>query len=130
MTTEKRETTRKSAAKEKIKGTTHNWESGRLGLSEDHAEPISAEEMIELADGLDLELKPISIRLPKTLIKQLKFIAYMHGVGYQPLIRDILSRFSRHEIVDLVMQIEEQKEAEATLSDEDSPAARHLRDCA
>ena len=130
MTTEKREKTRESAAKEKIKGTTRNWESGRLGLSEDHAEPISAEEMIELADGLDLELKPISIRLPKLLIKQLKFIAYMHGVGYQPLIRDILSRFSRHEMVDLVKQIEEQKEVEATLSDEDSPAARHLRDCA
>ena len=86
--------------------------------------------MIELADGLDLELKPISIRLPKILIKQLKFIAHMHGVGYQPLIRDILSRFSRHEIVDLVKQIEEQKDVEATLSDEDSPAARHLRDCA
>lgn len=101
-----------------------------MGLSEDHAEPINLEEMAELSESFDLELKPISIRLPKILISQLKFISQMNGIGYQPLIRDVLTRFTRSEIIYLANQLAAQKEAEATLSDEDSPAARQLRDCA
>jgi len=130
MTTEKHDTLRNAAVNEKTEETINHWESGQLGLSEEHAEPISMEEMAELANGFDLELKPISIRLPRTLISQLKFIAHMHGIGYQPLIRDVLTRFTRPELIYLANQLADQKQAETTLSDEDSPAARHLRDCA
>jgi hypothetical protein len=45
-----------------------------------------------------LGLQPISIRLQKSLLKNLKVIANHHNVGYQPLIRDLLNRFARSEM--------------------------------
>jgi hypothetical protein len=32
------------------------------------------------------------------LIKDMKLIAEYHGVGYQPLMRDVLNRFARTEL--------------------------------
>lgn len=40
-----------------------------------------------------LALQAISIRLPKALIQDLKDIAQLNGLGYQPLIKQILNRF-------------------------------------
>jgi hypothetical protein len=110
------------------KGSIGNWEKGKLGLSEEHAVEASPEEMAELDSALELKL--ISIRLQKQLIAKLKFIAAYNGVGYQPLIRDIMNRFASHEIVTIARKIQEEKEAEATLTEDDSPAARFMRDCA
>jgi predicted DNA binding CopG/RHH family protein len=119
---------RTPAKEQMVKGTTKNWEEGKLGLSEDYAIPASQEELAAL--DLALELRPISIRLQTTLIAKLKFIAHYHGIGYQPLVRDILNRFAGHELVRIVNQIEAEKQAESALSDEDSPAARYMRNCA
>ncbi|EFX91985.1 Uncharacterized protein conserved in bacteria [Actinobacillus ureae] len=44
-----------------------------------------------------LALQPISIRLSKGLIQDLKDIAQLHGLGYQPLIKQILTRFVESE---------------------------------
>lgn len=76
----------------KITGTDEAWESGQLGTSEAHAKPVAA----SLQDEIDasLGLQAISIRLPKQLIDAYKLIAAHHGVGYQPLMRDILQRFA------------------------------------
>ncbi len=115
---------RKSKMMKKIKGSTLNWESGKLGRNADYVVPATAEE--ELALDRALELKPISIRMPTELIRTLKVIAGVHGIGYQPLMRDVLGRFARAEMIDLLRQYEEQKNLEADLSDEDSPAARQL----
>jgi len=109
----------------KIKGSTQNWENGKLGRDEEFVVAASPEE--ELALDSALELKPISIRMPTSLIKKLKLIAGVHGIGYQPLIRDVLGRFARTEMLDLLRQYEEQKSLEASLSDEDSPAAKQLK---
>ncbi|WP_310625882.1 hypothetical protein [Limnohabitans sp.] len=53
--------------------------------------------MADIAHDMALDealgLQSISIRLPKQLIDQYKLIAHFHGVGYQPLMRDILARF-------------------------------------
>ena len=38
-------------------------------------------------------LQSISIRLPKQLISQYKLIGHFHAVGYQPLMREVLQRF-------------------------------------
>lgn len=112
----------------KIEGSVKNWESGKLGQDADYVVSATADE--EKALEAALELKPISVRMPVTLIKKLKLIANFHGVGYQPLMRDVLGRFARAEMVEIVRQLEEQKSIDAALSDNDSPAARQLRDCA
>ena len=39
-----------------------------------------------------LGMQAISIRLPKEMIEAYKLIAAHHGVGYQPLMRDVLQR--------------------------------------
>lgn len=117
-----------SQAKEKIKGTIRNWESGKLGESAEHMVSASDEEMLVLNKAL--ELKPISIRLQMSLIDKLKIIAQYHGIGYQPLMRDVLNRFVRHELTSIIRELKEQQELEETFSDDDSPAAKFMRNCA
>jgi hypothetical protein len=77
---------------QKIPSTDQAWESGELGTSEAHAKQATA----SLQDEIDssLGLQAISIRLPKQLIDAYKLIAAHHGIGYQPLMRDILQRFA------------------------------------
>jgi len=75
----------------KIESTTEAWENRDLGASAEHVGVASAEHEVALDRALDLQ--SISIRLPKQLIDQYKLIAHFHGVGYQPLMRDILARF-------------------------------------
>ena len=108
----------------KIKGTTRNWDNGTLGRDEKFAVTASPEEEFALDNALDLKL--ISIRMPTELIKTLKVIAGVHGVGYQPLMRDVLGRFARAEMIEILRQLQEQKTLEAALSDEESPAARQM----
>lgn len=69
---------------------TEQWESRELGTSEEHVRKSTVD-----AAAVDeaLGLKPISIRMQKGMIDDLKAIAALHGVGYQPLIRQILARF-------------------------------------
>ncbi len=60
-----------------------------------------------------LELQPISIRLQKSLIEDYKLIAKLIGTGYQPLMRQVLTRFAEAEkkgIIDKVIS-EESKRA-------------------
>jgi len=75
----------------KIETSAEPWDSRALGASAAHVATADAAH----AQALDraLELQSISIRLPKQLIEQYKLIAHFHGVGYQPLMRDILTRF-------------------------------------
>jgi len=68
------------------------WESGQLGREEQFVK--RADDNIEPAIDDALELQLISIRLPKSLIEDFKFIATLSGIGYQPLMRQILTRFA------------------------------------
>ncbi|HHE3463627.1 hypothetical protein [Pasteurella multocida] len=66
------------------------WEDSTLGRDENFVQKTSrTKDSLENALGL----QPISIRLPKALIQDLKNIAELHGLGYQPLIKQILNRF-------------------------------------
>lgn len=80
----------------KIQGTDEAWENRELGADEAHVvvAPQSAQETLDAASGM----QAISIRLPKDLIDACKLIASAHGVGYQPLIRDVLHRFVASEL--------------------------------
>ncbi|KGM26822.1 MULTISPECIES: hypothetical protein [Photorhabdus] len=71
------------------------WENGELGCSEAHVKVSDdvTEDLINEA----LELQPISIRLNRSLIEDLKMIADLNGLGYQPLIRQVLNRFANSE---------------------------------
>lgn len=89
----------------KIESTAEAWERRTLGASDAHV--VVAEFSHEQALDKTLELQSISIRLPKQLIEQYKLIAHFHGVGYQPLMRDILMRFvpnALQEIMQTQMQ--------------------------
>ena len=67
------------------------WDDRKLGADEEHV--VRADAMHEAALDAALEMQSISIRLPKQLIRQYKMIAAHHGVGYQPLMRDVMARF-------------------------------------
>lgn len=85
-------TTRKNAPAQKA----CPWETGELGQSEEHVRVATDAEMREVDDALELQM--ISIRLQKGLLCALKDIARHHGIGYQPMIRDLLNRFAMSEI--------------------------------
>lgn len=90
----------------KIKGTTEAWESGLLG--DDEASVRVAPQ--EIHDAVDecLGLKPISIRLPVSLIEEFKMIADYNQIGYQPLIRKMLQRFAHAELKKMAVELYEQ----------------------
>lgn len=69
------------------------WESGELGQDEKFVKRVKQKHEDALNDAMGLQM--ISIRLPKKLIEDLKFIATAHGIGYQPLMKDVLCRFTQ-----------------------------------
>ena len=75
----------------KIKDTPEAWDERALGADEAHVQVADPAQEAALDDALGLQ--SISIRLPKQLISQYKLIAHFHGVGYQPLMRDVMARF-------------------------------------
>lgn len=76
---------------------THNmpvnneWENGELGASEEYVRKASTSREQAVDNALDLQV--ISIRLQKDLIENLKVISKGEGIGYQPLIRQVLTRY-------------------------------------
>lgn len=106
----------------KTLGTVKNWETGKLGQDANYAQAAPAESAVAVDDAL--ELKMISIRLQNELINNLKFVAGYHGIGYQPLIRDLLHRFVRAEMRDIVHNMQEAPQGEEAFTDKDSPAAK------
>jgi predicted DNA binding CopG/RHH family protein len=69
---------------------TELWETRKLGASVKHAERISEEEDKEIDDSLGLQA--VTMRLQKELVEQLKVLAKKEGLGYQPYIRQLLTR--------------------------------------
>jgi len=106
---------------EKIESATEAWESGLLGEHEKFVVPVSLEEDRTIQAVVDeaIELQPISVRLQKSLIEDLKVIAGVHGLGYQPLMKQVLKRFVDCEMKSLARKFasermkEREKEAEA-----------------
>ena len=82
--------------KSAIPGTVKAWKNGTLGKSDAHVRktPQEMEQQIDEALGL----QAISIRLPKATIEVYKNLAKMHGVGYQPLMRDAICRWAESEL--------------------------------
>jgi hypothetical protein len=68
------------------------WEKGKLGSIE-YAEPAPKELDNALDDALDLQ--QLTMRLQKSLVADLKKIARAQGLGYQPLIRQVLTKYAK-----------------------------------
>ncbi|MDY1548362.1 hypothetical protein [Luteibacter sahnii] len=99
----------------KIPGSAENWENGVLGNVAKHAHQVSREDALAIAQAAGVNMQPISIRLPQHLLGVLKEIAKYHGVGYQPMIRDLLERWATGEIKTILadrLEYAEQREKE------------------
>jgi len=96
---------------------TAKWESGEYGRSDEHVVVASDDLHLELDQALAMKL--VSIRLPIPLIETLKTIAAHHGIAYQPMIRDLLTRFARSEIQQIVHELD--AKMKAAQADESSP---------
>lgn len=62
-----------------------------VGADERFAAPSTVAQERVIDDALGLQ--PISIRLQKDLLDNLKALALLNGLGYQPLIRQVLTRW-------------------------------------
>jgi len=99
---------------ERIQDTIDAWESGELGRDAQHAQAMSKIEMDELESVIDsaFNLKPISIRMEVDALDKLKSIAKHRGVGYQPLIRQILHRWIDSELKQIALEAMDEKKEE------------------
>lgn len=79
------------ATTDKFHASIEAWESGELGRDEKHVKVADASDELALDDAMGMQM--ISIRLQKKLIEDLKAIAKHNGIGYQPLVRQLLTRF-------------------------------------
>ena len=86
----------------KMKIAEDAWDSRTLGADAAHVGVADENHEHDLDEAL--ELQAISIRLPKKLLNDYKAIAQFHGVGYQPLMRDVLQRFVVSELEYLAKQ--------------------------
>lgn len=102
--------------------TTEQWESGELGRSEEFV-AVSQDE----SDALDqaTAMKLVTMRLPIPLIETLKAIAEHHGIAYQPMVRDLLTRFAISEIKTIRYE-QEKALRSAAQSDETVPVNNFL----
>ncbi|WMS88418.1 hypothetical protein [Pleionea litopenaei] len=78
-----------------IYNNVEQWDNGELGRSEEHVR-VSNTDPKEIDAALELQM--ISIRMQKTLLDDLKLIAKMNDIGYQPLMKQVLRRFATCEL--------------------------------
>lgn len=112
----------------KIEDTAAAWEIGGT-LGNDEAFVAVAEDISSAVDE-SLGLHPISIRLHKDLLDKLKALAQVNNIGYQPLIRQVLTRFVDCEIKAIIRdkharEVKERAEAEAAAA----AAEAHCIEC-
>jgi hypothetical protein len=94
----------------KIKDTAEVWEARAVGADASYVQVADGSHEEALDDALGMQ--SISIRLPKELINQYKLIAHFHGVGYQPLMRDVMARFVPNALKE-ILEAEQKKAAKA-----------------
>lgn len=70
-------------------------------------------------------LQMVSMRLQPDLVSALKQIAQYHGIGYQPMIRDLLNRFAASEIKQ-ILQDQMLRASEREMEEETVPVSQFL----
>lgn len=69
------------------------WDVGTYGSSDEHVKVTAVSAELEAQFDKSSAMTLISIRLQDDLINELKEIASIHKIGYQPMIRQLLRRF-------------------------------------
>ncbi len=86
------------------------WDSRELGADESFVKSKGMSNKLKnlLNNRTSQKMQMISIRLPSTLIDDLKNIGEVEGIGYQALAREVLQRFvdaeNRRKFNDVVAQ--------------------------
>lgn len=109
---------------DKIPGTVEAWEHGALGNDDRYVRRAS--ELLEREVDEALGLQAISIRLPRATIETYKMLAEMHGVGYQPLMRDAICRWAEGELKQMLIAEVEQRRQDKRDAGQETPATREL----
>lgn len=104
---------------ETIQATDEAWDSRELGADPTYAEAVRVDQH-ELDEALALQ--PISIRLQKSLIDDFKIIAGLHGLGYQTLMRQVLTRFVDCEKKNILREFASQMASRNEEAPADTPA--------
>lgn len=92
---------------------TDKWENRELGADEEFASLASEADDDELMsllnepedENIDSKMQLISIRLPQTLIADLKKIGKSEDLGYQTLAREVLKDLSMRKTVKSTMKL-------------------------
>lgn len=100
------------------------WESGPFGHEESHVATLPASPELDAEIDEAVGLQAISIRLEKSLIEDFKLIASMHGLGYQPLMRQALKRFADCEKKRLLREVAAERGVSAKASKVESKPVR------
>lgn len=110
----------------KYNASDETWDDGSLGRDEASVEVVRDSQELDAAINESLGLKLVSIRLQKSLIEDFKTIAKYNGIGYQPLMRQVLTRFAEAEkkrIIKQLMSEVERCEAERHIAKEETNKA-------
>lgn len=81
---------------QKVVATDDAWEEGALGADAAYTAEAPAEIEARIDQAMDLQM--ISIRLPKALIEDYKYIATKESLKYQTLMKQALQRFIVSEL--------------------------------
>ncbi len=76
---------KKRNKEQELLAETHDWEAGKRGS---HSIAASNQDETALDDAMELQM--ISIRLPQSVVENLKAMAKKEGIGYQPYTRQLL----------------------------------------
>lgn len=74
-----------------------SWDNRELGADGAFAKAVELDSAQQSSIDDALGLQMISIRLPKSLIEDFKFLGHIHGLKYQTLMRQSLVRFAEAE---------------------------------
>ena len=104
----------------KIPASDEAWESGELGSDPKTAKIFEGDIQPQIDEAIAMQ--PISIRLPKSLVETYKLLGQKHGLGYQPLMRRVLTRFADAEMKRVLDEyVAEQQRAIEAAEDDDAP---------
>jgi hypothetical protein len=76
---------KKGNKEQKLLAESADWEGGKRGS---HSIPATDQDEGALDDAMELQM--ISIRLPQSVVENLKVMAKKEGIGYQPYTRQVL----------------------------------------
>lgn len=106
---------KKTMAEQFIDDQADDWEDGHLGTEIDYAAVSNSVNEAALDEALCLQ--SINIRMPKSLLDDLKAIATLENIGYQPLMKQVLQRFVTCEMKRIVREEAEKIEARKVIQE-------------